>query len=786
MLFTSAAATLAQKAQPSEGMTVYQTLKRFQLSGGSAAAENLVLKRDRGVMTFTAGKFYFEAPIAGKVRGAVFLGTGTFRAEVPNSNFERDHVRRMLKADVVESTFATAVLRFTDDTFDVIGRKVATEAATADAQELAAAFGLRFLKETGVNIHARAAISILNQESPGFFIAEFDKGSRGRFDLLLDPQGRIPTMTFDINAGEKGLILAYRGQLGGTDIWMAFFGEEDYRRGTVRFSDAFDLVATPLYQMQIDVREPQRVLKVEARIELQVVANGVQAIPMALSESLPEFDSMRFKRGMHLRSARMSDGTPLDAVQEDWEGGLTLYLPTARAINDRFAVVLAIEGDFMFDHPRIPECFYPLINSQWYPRHGYLNRSRFELTFLHRKQHRIASSGVRVSEEANPENKAEMITKWKMERPISLITFGVGRYERHSEMVDNKGKQLPVEFYSLPGGIMAIKEDFILAELNNCVRYFTNMFGEYPYAKFGGVFHPRGFGQGFASLVLIPNTDRASKYTYAFLAHETAHQWWGNIVAWRSYRDQWLSEGFAEYSGLLYTGLRDKPAARKDLIDDLRRSLKDPPSTELGVGKGRLADIGPIILGHRLATRESLDAYGTLIYNKGALVLRMLHFLFTDPGSGQGQPFFDMMTDFVNRHRDGWATNDTFRMVANEHFARTPIARKYGLKDLDWFFSQWVYQTALPTYRLDYKIESQPDGTYAINGTVFQENAPEDWFMVLPLVIRVGRDQVARGSVHAAGPRTSFSIKVPVAPSKVELDPDLWILSEKTSTREYR
>ena len=42
------------------------------------------------------------------------------------------------------------------------------------------------------------------------------------------------------------------------------------------------------------------------------------------------------------------------------------------------------------------------------------------------------------------------------------------------------------------------------------------------------------------------------------MSHETAHQWWGNIVAWRSYRDQWLSEGFAEYSGVLYTAIRAK------------------------------------------------------------------------------------------------------------------------------------------------------------------------------------------------------------------------------------
>ena len=102
----------------------------------------------------------------------------------------------------------------------------------------------------------------------------------------------------------------------------------------------------------------------------------------------------------------------------------------------------------------------------------------------------------------------------------------------------------------------------MLAELSNSVRYFQALFGKYPYETYSAVFHPYGFGQGFPSMLTIPNTDRANKYTFSFIAHETAHQWWGNIVAWRSYRDQWLSEGFAEYSGVLYTGSSAKPRSR--------------------------------------------------------------------------------------------------------------------------------------------------------------------------------------------------------------------------------
>ena len=82
--------------------------------------------------------------------------------------------------------------------------------------------------------------------------------------------------------------------------------------------------------------------------------------------------------------------------------------------------------------------------------------------------------------------------------------------------------------------------------------------------------------------------------------------WWGDIVAWRSYRDQWLSEGFAEYSGILYTLIRENRGAEDALISELRTSLRDPPRTLTGPGKGRLIDAGPIILGHRLSTSKTL------------------------------------------------------------------------------------------------------------------------------------------------------------------------------------
>ncbi len=373
-----------------------------------------------------------------------------------------------------------------------------------------------------------------------------------------------------------------------------------------------------------------------------------------------------------------------------------------------------------------------------------------------------------------------------MQQPVALLTFALGPYERHKQAIrwdqGGTGDPIMIEFNSLPGGIIAIKEDFILAEMDNSLRYFSVLFGKYPYPVFGAAFHPFRFGQGFPSLLMIPATDRANKYTYSFIAHETAHQWWGDIVSWRSYRDQWLSEGFAEYSGVLYTGLRSGPGSARDLLGEMRSSLKDPPRTQTGPGKGRLVDVGPIILGHRLNTSKTQGAYQTLIYNKGALVLRMLHFLLSDSATGDDKAFFDMMKDFVNRYRDQFASTDDFRLVANEHFARSTIGQKYRLNNLDWFFRQWVNRADMPSYKMEYRVQELPDGKAMLSGTVTQENVPNDWLMILPVIISFGGKQQAQGTVHALGPKTEFQIKLPAAPGKVELDPHHWIISASTST----
>ncbi len=777
--FSAATQITAQQSSRPEN-PLYEKIRKFELRG-KASVSNLTLKRDRAVMTFT-GDFYFAAPVNDRIVGAVFLGDGTFRAEAPDLPFEKEYMKRFINAEVAESDFHSAVLRFSDDTFEKIGKGMDAGAAlSTEAQKLAEELDGRMLKETGANVSARLLLSLANNESPGIFLAQFDKGRRGRFTYLIDPQARLLGSAFEINGGEKVLLFAYASTAYTNDLWIATYSEQDFEKKLVRYSDEFDLVAPLEYKMEVDLREARRILKTKIHIDFESLVDNLSVIPMTVNEGLTAFDNKRLRESMRMLSARQ-DGQDIPFIQEDWETGLTIVLPKPAKKGDQFSVDLALEGDCISNQRTLEHNFYPQDNMGWFPKHGYLKRSKFHMVFRHNKGDQVASIGTLLRENIEwPDSRDDRLTEFKMETPIPFVTFAAGKLERKTEKRKLSFGEMPLDVYSIPSAVgMVMKESFILAEMGNALDFFSQYFGPYPFGDFRATVHPFNFGQGFGTLLLLPNKSEANRAVFSFVAHETSHQWWGNIVAWRSYRDQWLSEGFAEYSGILYTGFRDSKKSERELLKEARFEMEQVAKGDRG-NLGKVAEAGPLIFGQRLDTRLMQNAYESLVYTKGALVLRMLHFLFTDPNTGKGDAFFQMLADFVKRFQGRSATTEDFMLVAGEHFARSPVARGFGLKDLNWFFNQWVYEAKYPSYRMEYSLE-EANGKNILSGEIIQENAGPNWFMPLPVSIKFG-NQEGRLLLHASGPKTAFKRELPVKPSSVELDPDYWILSEKTSTK---
>lgn len=774
IFFNFCALVATAQTTDADPKSVYEKIKAFELSGGRAEVASLVLKRDRVTMRFS-GTFYFAAAVDGRVTGAVFLGQGLFRAEPPPSAFEAASVKQILGADVVESDFRSAVLRFSDDTFALIGKNRVEGDPVDEARKLAFEINPQILRETGANIASRLTLSIVNGESPGVFFGSFDGGKLGRFNHIFDPQNRLPTQFFVINGGEKGLIFAYEGRFVGTEVWMAFHALSDYEKNRVEYSDVNDLIDIESYKINADLRNPKTRLALRCKIAVRSKMAGIRAITLTLGRSRVEIDHQ-----LRVKSLTMG-GSRLNWVQEDWERGLTAFLPAPAGANEQFVLEIEIGGDFILQPPGLETAHYPRSNASWFPSHGYLDRATFDLTFVHPSGYRIAANGIRLEEAVSPDDKDSMVTRYVMNQPVSFVTFAMAPFKRFTASIkwENGDPPIPLEYNSLT--FVPISEEFILAELSNSIRFFHRLFGRYPYENYAATFHPFPFGQGFPGMLMIPNF--VLEDPFAFIAHETSHQWWGNIVAWRSYRDQWLSEGFAEYCGVLYTSSRLNPKAAAHLVEKMRDLLRQPPKTRNGIGSGHVWELGPIVLGHRLNTHVGSGAYQSLVYSKGALVLRMLHFLFTDPETGSSDAFFKMMRDFVERYRGKAASTEDFRIVSGAHFSRTPIARQLGLPNLDWFFWQWVYESDMPSYSLEYAVEDQPDGSAVIRGIVSQQDVPDDWAMILPVVVEVPGKKVSYSPVLVMGAKREFRIAVPTRPKRVELDPDRWILSDKTTTK---
>ena len=165
---------------------------------------------------------------------------------------------------------------------------------------------------------------------------------------------------------------------------------------------------------------------------------------------------------------------------------------------------------------------------------------------------------------------------------------------------------------------------------------------------------------------------------YFFLAHELAHQWWGQAVAWKNYHEQWLSEALAQYFAALYIQKDGGEDEFRKVLEEMRRWTL------------RFSDDGPVYLGYRLGHIEGdARAYRALVYNKGALVLHMLRGLIGD------ETFFNGLRRYYGEMRFQKAgTDDLIRAFETE-----------AARSLEGFFDQWIHESELPELQFDYRTE---------------------------------------------------------------------------------
>jgi aminopeptidase N len=182
-----------------------------------------------------------------------------------------------------------------------------------------------------------------------------------------------------------------------------------------------------------------------------------------------------------------------------------------------------------------------------------------------------------------------------------------------------------------------------------------------------------------------------------FLAHEAAHQWWGQGTAPSSYRAKWISEAWAQYAAALWV--------RKRGGEDAFRRMMD----RMGTWAFRHDASGPIDLGQRLGhLRGDPRVLRAIVYDKGAWVLHMLRGILGDDA------FFSGARAFLKAHRYDKAGSQELRHALEGGSGR----------DLGPYFQRWVYETGLPTLRWSAASEPVAGGGFRSTFRVLPSGLP--------------------------------------------------------------
>ncbi len=770
------------------GDPTYAALRAARPDGRTVAVHGLILERDAFRFELASGTLHLLAPVAGQTVGAVFLGDGGYRL-TPGSETERRHLALAAgggeRLEVLADRFDTLILLFTDGTAEEIARHAPAVSGAPDPRATAAyeAYLARQRHGFATNFHLRLLRDLLGRpdRADGVFLA-FVEGKRYPPALAaFDPDGAEGLAIAQMMGGDTTLLYLPDPERGG--VWYSSPRRADAAAG--RVPPAVALADAERYRIETEVAKSGEISGRTA-IEMKILAPGLRVLPLHLDPRL-RIESASFTPAPPAPPTLDELAVVQEAAREDADPAVVF--PRPLAAGEAIEVRLAYRGGGVL-HDAGDKNFVVGARESWYPNLGtFSDPAAFELTYRVPAGDEIVSVGRRV--EARTEGESSLST-WRTDGPVRVAGFNYGRFKKLARRDEPSGIEVAV--YTNPGtpdalrainaaladapqagGIGAFDADSLalptmseslgrvdtsrlaesaLVDGLNAARLFTAYFGPLGVGEVAITQQSQwSFGQSWPSLIFLPylsfldGTRRrqlglaaAKDFVDAVGFHEFAHQWWGHRVGWSSYRDLWLSEGFAEFSaGLALEHTQGRGAYDRFFRDRRRQILDRTPGGPAGY------EAGPIALGSRLDTQRSPGAVPAVVYAKGAYVLHMLRMLMWDGGArAPDAPFIAMMRDYAATYAGKSPSTADFQRVVERHMV--PAMNATGDGRMDWFFDQWVYGTEIPRYAADLKVEPQGEG-YRVSGRVAQEGVGPRFRALVPLYVELGKGELARVAV---------------------------------------
>ena len=753
---------------------VFEALRRMTpRSDRVAAVRDLTLRRDAIELRLAEGQLALLTPVAGRTVGAVFVGRGTL-SFVPPLGVERAQLDRMLGDSLLATPISGAVLLFADSTLAELERRLGFGPGTVagDAARRVDDALDRVTDRRTWQADATFMSALLNADSNGFFSAYLRRERGEDLFVAFDP------------ARPEPVLLRRRGRWEGQRLQtVCQFPRTDVLRGAAPPDSAPEPVRVEGYRIEATIGAD---VDFSATAEIRVTARraGIRWVPFRLFEEL-EVDSVaessgardsffRAKRGGELwvRLAAPLGAGERAAIRVSYHGGLITARSLVEDFERRWTASLPLRtADSLRQRmpPPTDRWFFLQSTTAWFPRYGALGygsrqAADMDLTFHTPARYRLASIGRLVESYVEGDVRT---TRWATERPTNTASFNIGEFAEH-EITDPRIP--PVTVHMNAEGHRRLNELFlgqrdpqqtVTADLVNSLSFFTQVFGPPLFQRYYATEIPYPRGEAFPGLIHLSvwtfQTVNESGAEESFRAHEMAHQWWGIGVEPESYRDAWLSEGFAEFAGLWYMQaiLHDNEKYFTHLRD-WRRELRDRRDAALPTG-----------LGTRVAEANPGD-YFLMIYRKGAWLLHMVRNLFLDYRTMREDAFAALMRDFYREYRGGRASTADFQRAVERHLGMS----------MDWFFSEWVDGTAIPTYAFAWRADTAPDGAPLLRLRIRQEDVPEDFQMLVPARIALADGHEAFVRILVRGPLTERSLRLPAAATGVELNPLESVLAE--------
>jgi aminopeptidase N len=487
-----------------------------------------------------------------------------------------------------------------------------------------------------------------------------------------------------------------------------------------------------------------------------------------LSPLHPYLTRIELDCGPALKITQVTVGTPaISCPFTTKDGKLSVSLDKPYGPGDTLDLKVAYSGSpkqglhFVLNDPAYPE--KPLSvwtqgesedTHHWLPCYDYPNdRATSEMIITVPKPLFVVSNGSLVETRHN--EGATTTYHWKMDVPhVSyLISLAVGEFAVYHDRVGD----IPLDYYVAKNVDEKTARRF-MGKTPQMIRFFGETIGQpYPYVKYAQTCLPE-FGGGMENISATSMTDSVLRDDIAALegdadglvAHELAHQWFGDLLTCKDWSHLWLNEGFASYFDPLYIRHdRGEDAFRLEMDDSLSSYLNDDRGYRRPIVEPRY--------------ESSMSMFDGMTYAKGACVLHTLRGLLGDDAWWKG------IRGYVAAHK--------FQVVDTEDFRKAMEAGSG--KDLKWFFDQWVYKAGHPELKVRWHYE---DSDKTVRVAVEQKQSVNDQTPLfrLPTTLELDEGSGPPRVVPIVIDAVSHEFVIPAAtkPRMVQIDPEGWLIKE--------